>query len=128
MNTRSITFPVAPVPKPRQTKADVWKERPRVVRYRIFADRMRAIAAKHRFTFPDAGAALAFYLEMPASWSKKKKVAMHGQPHQQTPDVDNLAKAVMDALCAQDCTVWRLESLTKFWSDTPQVVITVPTP
>lgn len=29
---------ITPVPKPRQTQADKWKQRPAVMRYRAFAD------------------------------------------------------------------------------------------
>jgi Holliday junction resolvase RusA-like endonuclease len=41
---------------------------------------------------------ILFWLEMPQSWSQKKKDRLGGQPHQQTPDIDNMVKAVADAL------------------------------
>ena len=41
---------------------------------------------------------LAFRMPMPASWSKRRRSEMDGQPHTQKPDIDNLAKAIMDAL------------------------------
>lgn len=41
---------------------------------------------------------LVFMVEMPKSWSQKKKDAMYWQPHRQTPDIDNLFKAFTDTL------------------------------
>lgn len=41
---------------------------------------------------------IKFNIEMPKSWSKKKKEEMEGQPHRQTPDIDNLIKSVFDTI------------------------------
>ena len=41
---------------------------------------------------------------------------MLGKPHQQRPDIDNLVKAVLDALCEDDSFVWNIEAC-KLWSD-----------
>lgn len=41
---------------------------------------------------------LEFYMPIPASFSKKKQVALVGTYHASKPDCDNLAKGVMDAL------------------------------
>jgi len=41
---------------------------------------------------------LEFIIEMPKSWSKKKKKEMEWQPHRQTPDIDNLFKAFTDTV------------------------------
>ena len=122
---RSVTFALVPVPKPRQTRRDVWLSppRPAVARYRAFADRMREIAQANRFDFPEAGASILFAMPMPPSWSKKKRAQMHGEPHRQKPDLDNLTKATLDALCEEDCTVWRLGSLTKYWADQGSITI-----
>jgi len=35
---------------------------------------------------------------MAKTWSKKKKAEMNGKPHRQTPDTDNLLKALWDTL------------------------------
>lgn len=51
---------------------------------------------------------------MPQSWSKKKKEQMNDTPHQQTPDVDNLLKAVLDAIYDQDGVVWDIH-VKKRW-------------
>lgn len=57
-----------------------------------------------------------FGIPMPASWSAKKRGLMRGKPHEQRPDIDNLAKAFMDALCEDDSYIWRLYA-EKLWSD-----------
>ena len=103
---------ITPVSKPRQTRADVWKQRPAVMRYRAFADELRL---KYRKDLPDS-ISLTFYIPMPKSWSKKKRSEMAGEPHRQRPDIDNCAKAVMDALSEEDCTVWRVHA-SKYWAE-----------
>lgn len=111
-----ITLPVVPVPKPRMTQADKWKKRPAVLRYRDFCDQLRAAAEDLGFTVPEAGMGLSFRIPMPDSWSKKKRAAMEGTPHQQRPDVDNLVKAVLDALLPEDSRVWHLSGIEKRWA------------
>jgi len=63
---------------------------------------------------------------MPQSWTKSKRAQLEDMPHAQKPDADNVAKAVLDALCdhwKDDCQVFRLE-VVKFWGP-PQTIITV---
>lgn len=105
-------YPVVPVAKPRQTQSDRWKKRPVVMRYRAFCDDLRA----RNCTFPESGSHVVFHMPMPASWSKKKRSEMLGQPHQQKPDVDNLAKALLDAVLDDDSGVWDMRT-TKRWSE-----------
>lgn len=91
-------FNITPMGKPRQTRADKWKQREVVLRYRAFCDEVRL----KKVVMPEAGSHITFILPMPASWSQKKRVAMNGQAHQQKPDADNMIKALMDALFADD--------------------------
>lgn len=70
---------------------------------------------------------VVFEMPMPNSWSKAKKVRMDGTPHLQTPDTDNLLKAVMDGMrCvwSDDRTVYEVSG-TKLWAYEPQVIITI---
>jgi len=53
---------------------------------------------------------------MPKSWSKKKKAEMLGQPHQQKPDIDNLLKALMDAVLPEDSHIYDIRA-TKYWGN-----------
>ena len=41
---------------------------------------------------------ITFHMPIPASWSKKKRDEAELQLHARRPDIDNLAKAVLDAL------------------------------
>lgn len=63
-----------------------------------------------------------FYIKMPKSWSKKKCDAMFLQPHQQRPDIDNLCKAVMDALCDDDSYIYELNA-KKVWNEVEGISI-----
>lgn len=110
---------ITPVGKPRQTQSDKWKQRPVVMRYRTFADELRL---NYPQSLPDR-LELVFWLPMPKSWSKKKRMGMNHTRHQQKPDIDNLCKAVMDALAEDDSTVWLLKA-TKYWSTEGAIDIT----
>lgn len=105
---------ITPVPKPRQTRADKWKQRPAVLRYRAFADELR-LKLDRDFDFN--GCDIEFGIPMPKSWSKKKKYQMDGEAHTQKPDLDNLLKALLDAHMGDDAGVHTLNRLTKVWSD-----------
>ena len=109
---------IDPVPKPRMTQRDKWQKRPAVMRYREFCDQVRLAG----LMVPESGGHVVFSLAMPKSWSKKKKAAMIGQPHQGKPDVDNLAKALLDACLAEDQGVWDLR-ITKQWAATGSIEI-----
>lgn len=113
-----IEVPMLPVPKPRQTRADKWKRRSVVLRYRAFADEIRL----RKVGVPEAGTHVIFIIPMPQSWSKKRKSSMHGQPHRQKPDSDNLLKALMDAVHAEDAGVWDVR-VTKLWGVTGKIFI-----
>lgn len=52
---------------------------------------------------------LVFYFPIPKSLSAKKRSALQGQPHCGRPDLDNLLKAVVDALTGP------------FWFDDKQI-------
>lgn len=122
---RTIRFSVTPVRKPRQTRSDKWKQRPTVMRYRAFADELRAAAAKVDFVVPMSGAVVTFWMPMPKSWSAKMRATMNGKPHQQVPDVDNLAKAFLDALCGNDCSIWNI-TVEKRWAEYGRIDVRVP--
>lgn len=88
------------------------------MRYRAFADEVRLLG----ITLPDHGWHVTFVLPMPKSWSKRKREAMDGRPHQQTPDKDNLEKALLDALFQDDCHIWD-GRVTKRWGEQGQIII-----
>lgn len=116
---------VVPTGKPRMTQRDKWQKRPAVLRYHDFADRLRYEASRSGFSVPESGLSLEFHIPMPPSWTKKKRAAMDGQPHQQKPDIDNLTKAVMDALLPDDSRIWSLDGQTKRWAAEGKIIATV---
>lgn len=102
---------LSPVSKPRMTRRDAWAQRPAVVRYHVFCDSFRRLFP---YPLPEI-LVIRFFIPMPKSWSTKKREQMLGAPHQQKPDVDNLCKAVMDALSDEDSFVYVLHA-EKIWS------------
>ena len=119
--TRTKTYPITPVPKPRMTRSDKWKERACVVRYWEFKDLCRY----HKIILPECGVSIAFHLPMPKSWPKKKKQQMDGSPHRQKPDLSNLLKALEDALYHDDSAIWHYFGLKKVWADEGGIEITI---
>lgn len=74
---------------------------------------------------------LDFYLPIPSSFSNKKKIMMEFQPVTKKPDIDNLVKAVMDAinytnLWEDDSRIWKIES-SKVYSKEPRCYIRIET-
>ena len=111
-------YNITPVPKPRQTQSDKWKQRPCVMRYRAFADKVRALKIK----VAESGDHICFILPMPKSWSKQRKQIMDGQPHQQVPDKDNLEKALLDSLFKNDSHIWD-SRVSKIWGREGKIII-----
>lgn len=109
---------IKPVPKPRMTMSDRWAKRPAVIRYRTYCDELRL---KYTKRLP-AILSVDFYMPIPNSFSRKKKALYIGKPHQQRPDIDNLLKAVMDALCDDDSYIYIIHA-AKQWSDRPGIEI-----
>lgn len=113
-----IKYQITPVGKPRMTRSDKWKQRPPVLRYRVFCDEVRL----NGVTLPASGAHVVFVLPMPASWSQKKRNLMRDQPHQQKPDFDNLIKSLLDAIFDDDAHVWDAR-VSKIWGDEGAIII-----
>lgn len=111
-----IEIHMSPLSKPRQTRSDVWRKRPVVLKWRAWADEIR-LACRYEEFVPSDELVMEFYIPMPKSWSKKKRAEFVGKPHTQNRlDIDNLCKAVMDALIKKDGCVHYLKA-KKFWSE-----------
>ena len=63
----------------------------------------------------NSGDWVIFYIEMPKSWSKKKRASMLNAPHQQKADLDNYAKAILDAIYDDDAHIHDIR-ITKLWA------------
>jgi Holliday junction resolvase RusA-like endonuclease len=119
-----MIYDITPCPKPRMTRQDKFRGkpgrkpmRPCVARYWAFKDEVKyKILAGVTTLFHLNGKTIIFYLPMPKSWDKKKRLAHWGKPHRTTPDKDNLEKALMDALYLNDSGVWDTRTI-KLWAD-----------
>lgn len=115
------------------------KQRPRATRQgRVytpaetisFERQVAAIAAKH-FPAPIDGpvsVTIRATFEPPQSWSKRKTAEHINRPHCQRPDLDNCAKAVLDALnriaWADDGQVAEI-TVSKVWGPSARTVVHV---
>lgn len=106
-----MIYPIKPCPAPRQVQSDRWNPRPMVLRYRAFRDEVRLRGVKF-----ENGDSIIFRIPMPPSWSKKKKIAMNGKPHTQTPDLDNIYKSLADSIFKEDSHIWHLGPMKKIWA------------
>jgi len=111
-------YNITPIPKPRMTQRDKWAKRPIVLRYFAYRDEVRLKGVE----LPECNYHVIFVLPMPKSWSKKKKLIHKGQAHQQTPDKDNLEKALLDAVYKDDSKVWD-GRVTKVWGDKGAIIV-----
>lgn len=114
-----MVIDIDPVAKPRMTRRDKWAKRPIVMAYRNYGDGLRLKLAKYRL--PES-VSVDFYISMPKTWSEKRRVALSGQPHQQTPDIDNLVKGLFDHLAKNDSYIWEVKA-RKFWAWRGSVVL-----
>lgn len=108
----AVIYPITPVPAPRQVRSDSFgKPRPSVARYRAFRDECRLRRVEFR-----NGDSVIFHLPMPYSWTAKKQREMLFRPHTQRPDIDNLLKALLDALYSDDSHISDIGSVRKRWA------------
>ncbi|MCK5608257.1 RusA family crossover junction endodeoxyribonuclease [Candidatus Pacearchaeota archaeon] len=117
---KTLTLDINPVPKPRMTQSDKWKKRPCVLKYRSFCDELRYLVKQEKIdleVLARDGFKLVFYMPMPLSWGKKKRLEMKGTPHMSRPDVDNLMKSYCDALYKEDSHIWNVHVVKKWNSE-----------
>lgn len=100
-----LTLRIKPTPKPRMTQRDKWKQRKCVVNYYKFKD---AVNQHNLDDFRGDSLRVIFFIKMPKSWSNKKRNDLDGTAHQSKPDIDNLTKALLDAMHGEDCHVYDL--------------------
>jgi len=98
--------------------------RPAVQKYRDFADALRIHALNNAFNLGDK-VYLEFHIQMPKSWSKKKKMQNVNTPHRvpKSKDIDNLIKSVLDVLRPDDDGCIHHCEARKFWAAEGRIVI-----
>ena len=119
---KDIVLDIAPVAKPRMTRRDKWSPSTAAKKYFDFANRLRAKAAKKHYsvTLP---LSITFVVEVPKSWSKKKKEKHLGELKDSRPDLDNYIKAFKDALCKEDSWVSHYGEMKKIWGTESKIII-----
>ena len=126
-----------PCPAPRLGRADRWGTTVRNWKYHAFKDEFRKEFAKLDLSpenfFPE-NAWVVFKLPVSKGVKGKKRMERLNMPHRQTPDVDNLVKAVLDTIFAKtipivegykskgDQHVWDLRE-TKVWAEKGSIEI-----
>lgn len=111
-----FTIPGDPVGKPRQTRSDKWKKRPCVMRYRSWADIARASVPKCTDLGVYREISFTAWIGFPKSYSKKRRALLASSPHLETPDGDNILKAILDSLFPEDKRIWKFSG-EKRWDD-----------
>lgn len=107
-----------PIGKPRMTQRDKWAQRGCVTKYWRWCDDLRRAAQltdKLQLATPHT-LSICAYFQIPRSWTARQRVHLGGTYHTVTPDWDNVAKAVMDALIANDAVVSSGRTC-KLWDD-----------
>lgn len=100
------------------------RKRKQVRRYYKYKQSIKELCAQAGFTLQKRGWSIYFYFPIPERWSKKKKEMMRGQCKESKPDIDNMEKAIYDALGKKrgdgsdlmpDEMVSQLSGIGKFW-------------
>ena len=111
-------YSIKPVPAPRQVRKDKFNPSVSVLRYRAFRDEVRS----RKIEIPIPFYHIIFILPMPKSWNKSKKETVLYQPHTQTPDKDNLEKALLDSVFQEDKHIHD-GRVTKRWGKEGAIII-----
>lgn len=104
--------------KPRMTQRDRWANRPCVLRFWQFKDRLIEQFIQKFGYIPGSPVSLSWtaYIQFPKSYSKMKRETLAGKDHRQKPDRDNIDKGILDALFKEDKSV-SSGTLRKLWDD-----------
>ncbi len=123
-----VIFYVAPVPasRPRVTRWSTFFPK----KYTQYREDMKMATANILFT-PFEGniyAQIDFFIQIPKSWSKKKKLSKQGQYCDNNADIDNYCKAILDSLNGvyyeDDRQVVMLKA-RMYWSNTSRTEVTI---
>lgn len=121
INKIRFVLDVAPCSAPRMSQSDKWKRRPIVTKYFAFKDELRLKCGLVGYDLEEV-LDIAFVVEMPKSWSKKKRSEMLYERHLQRPDRDNFLKAFQDAFLGDDGFVADGRTL-KIWGNKAEIII-----
>ena len=115
---------ISPVAKPRMTQRDKWQPSKAAGKYFSFCNHIRHLAnLKGLYTLPGVLNSLIFNIQMPQSWSSKKKAEMNDMPHESTPDLDNLLKS-LDCF-GEDRHIHSIGSIKKVWAYEGSIILEI---
>ena len=123
-----VIFYVAPVPasRPRVTRWSTFFPK----KYTKYREAMKIATANTMF-IPFEGnlyAQLDFFIQIPKSWSKKKKLHKQGKYCDNNADIDNYCKSILDSLNGvyyeDDRQIVMLRA-RMFWSNTARTEVTI---
>jgi Holliday junction resolvase RusA-like endonuclease len=125
----AFTYLGTPIGKPRMTQSDKWRRppRPEVARWFDFKTGFwsAAIEAGYR---PQIDVILSVEatarIKFPKSYSRPLKNRLREQNHDEKPDVDNIQKAIADALTENDAKIYR-SNVIKLWADAESLEVTL---
>jgi Holliday junction resolvase RusA-like endonuclease len=122
----TITVPGVPVAKPRMTRRDRWAKRAAVMRYRAFADRVRAASAAAP-AHPEKVLSLVViaYFAPPKSMEKEQRAGLIDQLHRVKPDASNILKGVEDILWPRGDSAIADSRCVKRWWYEPSLEIRI---
>lgn len=101
------------------TRKDKFVKRDVTDRYWAWCDEARIAATgapQKKITDDVFGIVIFAHFQLPESWSEKKKMLHYGRLDRGCADADNVLKACMDALFAQDKTI-AIAQAHKFWCE-----------
>lgn len=109
---------IDPMPAPRLTQGNLWTKAAK--KYKAWKEKVRDAGV----VVPESGAYITFHMPIPTGKAKEKEYkARVGKPHQQTPDLDNMIKALFDAVHSNDAHIFDIKA-SKIWSDVGMIEIT----
>lgn len=111
-----IKLLITPKPKPRMTQRSA--QAGRHADYWEYKARLREAARLADF---ELGGAFRVIFLMPA-WKSEIEAGYLGKPHNATPDLDNLLKALQDCLLKEDSHCWYIEA-QKLWAKEGAILI-----
>lgn len=102
-----LDIPIEALGKPRQTNADRWKQRPRVLKYRAWCDALRLLVKPRLAEYEmDKTFDVSWICVFPMpKLTKKERERRYGGRHDQKPDRDNIDKALLDCLFSNDARI-----------------------
>ena len=104
---------IDPKSAPRLTQNNLWT--PLAKNYMKWKHDFKILCLKSGLPRTFNKVKIDFHIAMPKSWSITKKKYQAETPHMQKPDIDNLFKAVCDALLDEDGFIYEIH-VQKFWS------------